>query len=335
MRQEQHSPLSPRPSSISAGSFAPMDSRPTCAKPSPLLKPPESSALPACTICSLRCRLRCARTAKNGSDFRACSNSFGTPRKSIRDQSPEKTEGDRIRNRATEARDRRCSAVKPNPTFPPKGTQRAVYGASAQQRLRTVDLSEVAAGDLPALEEISNRLLRRMMKRLSRRLAISARGLRVDLRRSLRRSIAHGGDLIALAWKASKRAREQLRHPHRYQRIHEFLQPVPGAIRVCTANAAFRGCRHFFLAPAWFPSAICFARAVCRRPSAASRSAQPAGRVEQRSANPCTSFNRAYGRVLTRDTVLMIVSDGWETGDPQVLADQMRSARRRVFKSSG
>jgi hypothetical protein len=44
-------------------------------------------------------------------------------------------------------------------------------------------------------------------------------------------------------------------------------------------------------------------------------------------------FNRTYGkRVLTRGTVLMILSDGWETGDPKLLADEMRAARQRVFK---
>jgi uncharacterized protein with von Willebrand factor type A (vWA) domain len=38
------------------------------------------------------------------------------------------------------------------------------------------------------------------------------------------------------------------------------------------------------------------------------------------------------GKLLSRDTVFILLSDGWETGDPQLLADQMQAARRRVRK---
>ncbi len=57
----------------------------------------------------------------------------------------------------------------------PEGKGKAVFGASAQQRLRKVDFSEVPCDDLAALEQISMRLLRRMSQRLSRRLSISNR----------------------------------------------------------------------------------------------------------------------------------------------------------------
>jgi len=212
-----------------------------------------------------------------------------------------------------------------------EGSQRAVYGASAQQRLRTVDLSEVAAGDLPALEEISNRLLRRMMKRLSRRLAISARGLRVDLRRSLRRSIAHGGDLIALAWKARKRARNNF----------VILIDISGSMNFYSLFLV----RFAYALQTQFPRVQTFLFSTGVVPISdllrARSLPQALRRLSQRAAGwsggtkigeSLHQFQRAYGRVLTHDTVLMIVSDGWETGDPQVLADQMRSARRRVFK---
>jgi hypothetical protein len=212
-----------------------------------------------------------------------------------------------------------------------EGTQRAVYGASAQQRLRTVDLSEVATGDLPALEEISNRLLHRMMKRLSRRLAISARGLRVDLRRSLRRSIAHGGDLITLAWKARKRARNNF----------VILIDISGSMNFYSLFLV----RFAYALQTQFPRVQTFLFSTGVVPISdllrARSLPQALRRLSQRAAGwsggtkigeSLHQFQRAYGRVLTHDTVLMIVSDGWETGDPQVLADQMRSARRRVFK---
>ena len=45
-------------------------------------------------------------------------------------------------------------------------------------------------------------------------------------------------------------------------------------------------------------------------------------------------FNQQHGRrLLSRDTVFIILSDGWETGEPELLADEMRKARRRVLKT--
>ena len=44
-------------------------------------------------------------------------------------------------------------------------------------------------------------------------------------------------------------------------------------------------------------------------------------------------FNQLYGRkLLSRDTIFIILSDGWDTGEPEVLAAQMRAVRRRVQK---
>jgi uncharacterized protein len=42
-------------------------------------------------------------------------------------------------------------------------------------------------------------------------------------------------------------------------------------------------------------------------------------------------FIRFHGRrVLSRDTVFIVLSDGWETGQPEVLAEQLREIKRRV-----
>jgi len=44
-------------------------------------------------------------------------------------------------------------------------------------------------------------------------------------------------------------------------------------------------------------------------------------------------FNRLYGRrLLTRDTLLTILSDGWDTGEPEVLVRELKSIRQRVRK---
>src|SRR5271163_1417346 len=58
------------------------------------------------------------------------------------------------------------------------GDGKAVYGASAEHRLKKVDFSELPSDDLTSLEELSLRLLRRMSLRLSRRLTLSNRACR-------------------------------------------------------------------------------------------------------------------------------------------------------------
>src|SRR5215467_14413798 len=83
---------------------------------------------------------------------------------------------------------------------------RVVTGASAQERLRKTDFSQVTQADLAALEQISLRLLRQMSSRLSRRLKNTGRRGVVDIRRTIRRNISRGDDLIRLSYK-TKRSR--------------------------------------------------------------------------------------------------------------------------------
>ena len=93
---------------------------------------------------------------------------------------------------------------------PAESEGKAVSGASAQQRLQMVDLSSVPHDDLGALEQISLRLFRKMSLRLSRRLKIKNLADRVDMRRTIRRSIPRGGDPIDLAFQARKPRKHRL-----------------------------------------------------------------------------------------------------------------------------
>src|SRR5260370_6384659 len=80
----------------------------------------------------------------------------------------------------------------------------AVLGATAQERLRRTDFSEASQNDLPELERIAIRLLRQMSLRLSRRRKSMMQRDQVDLRRTIRRNVSRGGDLIDLRYRAKK-----------------------------------------------------------------------------------------------------------------------------------
>jgi len=217
-----------------------------------------------------------------------------------------------------------------NETASQDGEGKAVYGASAQQRLKKVDFSQLPCDDLASLEELSLRLLRRMSLRLSRRLTISNLADRVDLRRSIRRSIAHGGEPIVLAYKGRKPRKNKLvifldisgsmnlyslflvRFAYalqaRFKRVDTFLFST----NVVEISDLLRT-RHL-------PEAL---RKLAQRAAGWSGGTKIGESLQQ--------FNQRYGRkLLSRDTVFIILSDGWDTGEPEVLAAQLRSVKRRA-----
>lgn len=217
-------------------------------------------------------------------------------------------------------------------TVASQGEGRAVFGASVQQRLRKVDFSEVACSDLEALEEIAMRLLRRMSRRLARRFVLSNRAVRVDLRRSIRRSIAHGGEPFVLAYEARKRVKRNL----------VILLDISGSmnfysmflVRFAYAlQAGFERVETFL-----FSTSVVGVSDLLRT----GRLPDALRKLSQRAAGwsggtkigeSLRQFNQSCGRkLLTRNTVFMIFSDGWETGDPELLAEQMRAVHRCVYK---
>ena len=213
--------------------------------------------------------------------------------------------------------------------FDTEGMQRAIYGASAEQRLRQVDFSEIPVDDLPALEEISARLLRRMMQRLSRRLAISTRTMHVDLRRTIRRSIGHGGEPVTLAWRARKRSRNNF----------VVLIDISGSMNFYSmflVRFAYALQAHFsrvqtFLFSTGVVSISDLLRGRNLKDALRRLSQRPTGwSGGTKIGESIHEFHRMFGRALRRDTVVMIMSDGWETGDPQLLAAEMQTLRRRV-----
>ncbi len=72
-------------------------------------------------------------------------------------------------------------------------------GYSPRALLRRKAFDECTEEDLLEMERLLSRLARRIATRRSRRLVPSGKGALIDLRRSFRRSLAHGGEWIDLA----------------------------------------------------------------------------------------------------------------------------------------
>lgn len=209
---------------------------------------------------------------------------------------------------------------------------KGISGASIDERLKKTDLSKVPEGDLAALERISLHLLRQMSLRLSRRLKIMRSRGQVDLRRTIRLSIARGGDPIDLSYKGKK---------IRQARLVIFLD-VSGSMNLYSLfllKFAYALQKHFKRVDTFVFSTklveITDALRTQQLADALKALSQKAAGWSggTKIGGSLRDFNLLYGaKLLSRDTLFIILSDGWDTGEPEMLAAELRTIKRRIKK---
>ncbi len=211
---------------------------------------------------------------------------------------------------------------------------KAVLGASAAERLRRMDFSHVPQSDLAALEKISLRLLRQMSSRLSRRLRIMKSRGPVDLRRTIRRSIGRGGELIDLSFKGKKTRRAKL---------VVFLD-VSGSMNLYSIfllKFAYVLQKHFkHVATFIFSTRLADITGALKARQLADALGELSRAADGWSGgtkigHSLREFSLLHGRrLLSRDTFFVILSDGWDTGEPELLEGELRKIKchvRRLF----
>jgi uncharacterized protein with von Willebrand factor type A (vWA) domain len=207
-----------------------------------------------------------------------------------------------------------------------------VGGASAEQRLKKMDFAEASQTEMAALENIAIRLLREMSVRISRRLRIQAQRDRIDLRRSIRQNITRGGDPMVLAYKGRK--------PQKI-RLVIFLD-ISGSMNLYSLfllRFAYALQKHFkhvntflFSTDVVEISSLLRTRKLSDALTAVSQGV-PEWSGGTRIGGSLREFNRRFGRrVLSSNVFFIILSDGWDTGAPEVLAAELRQTRSHVQK---
>lgn len=207
-----------------------------------------------------------------------------------------------------------------------------VSGASLHERLRKADFSEVPHADQEALERIAERLMKRASFQLSRRLKITESETQVDLRRTIRCSIGHGGDPLELRYKGKKPQPARL----------VILLDISGSMSLYSfflLRFAHALQRHFKRADTFvFSTSLVDITSALRRehlPDAMKiLSRQAAGWTGgTKIGQSLREFNQRYARkTLSSNTLFMILSDGWDTGEPEALAAELAAIKRRVKK---
>lgn len=203
---------------------------------------------------------------------------------------------------------------------------RAVGAWSAQGLSRTKDFSDFTDAELQQARILLETLPWHLSLRRTRRWKSATRGA-IDLRPVLRRNLMRGGDLLDLP----RRQRRQAVRPI------VFMADVSGSMQRYS-----RVLLHFAYGLAHSGTrveAFVFATRLTRL------SRQAAGRGRQgllrltrdirdwgggtRTGEALRTFNTHWARrVMRNGPVVIIVSDGWDRGDPQLLARELARVRR-------
>jgi uncharacterized protein with von Willebrand factor type A (vWA) domain len=209
---------------------------------------------------------------------------------------------------------------------------KAISGASAAERLRKIDFAQVPQTDLPELERLSHRLLRRLSFRVSRRLRPKKlRGV-VDLRRTIRLNLGRGGDPIELRYKKRRR-----QHPKLV--ILLDVSDSMNSYSLFLLKFAYVLKRYSREVASFIFSTKLIEINEALKSQHLSEAFEMLSRMTTgwsggtRIGASLQDFNRRYaGRLLSRETALIILSDGWDTEGPEALAAELQKIKRRVSK---
>ena len=203
-------------------------------------------------------------------------------------------------------------------------------GASCAENLVAADIRHIVDPDEVAeVHALAARLARTMRARLLRREQARRRGRRLDIRRTIHRNVSKGGTPVDLVWRRRKTKPLRL----------VVLLDTSGSMNLYTAFFvrflhgvvdAFREAEAFvFHTRLAHVSPSLRDRDVARAVDRLGLMAQGIG-GGTRIGESLATFNRWHARrVVNSRTAVMIVSDGYDTGEPELLSAQMRRLRQR------
>ena len=206
----------------------------------------------------------------------------------------------------------------------------ARHGASREESLASRDFRELnQAEHARDIEALMRRFARRLRHLHLRREARFHHGRRLDLQSTIRRSVASGGTPLRLAWKERRRVRPRLLlllDVSRSMSLYSFFY-----LRLARALCGELADVHCFI----FHTRITGVAEALRDPdpwrSQERLHLLAAGWAGGTRIGECLrDFNRDHAtRLVHSRTGVIIVSDGYDTGEPELLAQALATLRRR------
>ena len=204
-----------------------------------------------------------------------------------------------------------------------------VPAVSDRESLEGQDFATFTADQLDEVLRLTILIARRLARRISRRRRPVRRRGRVDLRRTLRANLTRA-DLIELRFRARRRKKTKLvllcdvsgsmdlysrflvQFLFAVQRVFRHVETFTFSTRLTRVSEHLKSRSY---------------RQVLRR----------LGEVRDwsggtRIGDSLAEFNREWGRIVDRRTIVIVLSDGWDTGDPDVLATELLRIKRRAAR---
>lgn len=202
---------------------------------------------------------------------------------------------------------------------------RAQGGASRTEPLQRRDGQVWLPQELGALQLLARQITERLRPRPTRRWRSARPGRRLDLRQTLRRSVAWGGEPLAPAWQVRREEPPRLFILADVSRSMESHAPL--FLRIARAFAVQARARVFV-----FHTRLAEVTPLMQRDSAAVQekvNAVTAGfGAGTRIAASLNEFVRVHARAqLRRSARVWVLSDGFDTDEPEQLAIALRALR--------
>src|SRR5688500_20367647 len=203
----------------------------------------------------------------------------------------------------------------------------SVPAASEQEALAARDFSTFSAEQLDEVYRLTVLIARKLARRISRRRRPSPRRGRLDLRRTLRANLTRG-EIIDLRFRRRKRRKVRLvllcdvsgsmdlysrflmQFLFALQRVFARVDTFTFSVRLTRVTDHLRGRSY---------------REVLKRLEEV-RDWSGGTRIGESLAE----FNRGWPSLVDRRTIVVILSDGWDTGDPELLAAELLRIKRRA-----
>lgn len=204
-------------------------------------------------------------------------------------------------------------------------TPRAQGGASRTEPLQQRDGQMWLPQELGALQLLARQITARLRPRPTRRWRSAQPGRRLDLRQTLRRSVAWGGEPLAPAWQVKREEPPRLFILADVSRSMESHAPL--FLRIARAFAVEAQARVFV-----FHTRLAEVTPLMQRDSSAVQekvNAVTAGfGAGTRIAASLSEFARVHARAqLRRGARVWILSDGFDTDEPEHLATALQALR--------
>jgi uncharacterized protein len=209
--------------------------------------------------------------------------------------------------------------------------------ASAAEQLRGRDFTELSAAELRQLVTLMREMTLAVPPRRTRRYRSARDGKRPDLRRTLRLARRSGGEAIRFARRAPRvRARRLVVLCDISGSMEPYARALLMLLYVLNGGQVRGGQNR--------PEVFSFATRLTRLTPALAAATPDTMLAKAGEAAPDWSggtrigaalkeFNDRYGsRGMARGAVVLIISDGWETGEPELLGAQMARLSRMAYR---